>query len=95
MEGGKRWRVSTRLVKIDREDPATGSAACTLASYLALKDGGEGRLRFEVEQGVEMGRRSEIVVEVVLGTGDGGDKVVKEVFLGGSAVPVMRGTLEV
>ncbi|KAJ6256981.1 hypothetical protein Dda_7864 [Drechslerella dactyloides] len=71
----------------DKEDPATGSAACALASYLALARGGEG-LRVEVTQGVEMQRRSEIGVGVTVGGG-----VVKKVVLEGAAVKVMEGVL--
>lgn len=72
------------------EDPATGSAASAMGSYLALTTAGRARVRvFEITQGVEMGRRSEIRVKVVL-TEDG---VVEEVELGGGAVGVMEGVL--
>jgi PhzF family phenazine biosynthesis protein len=87
------WRIRTRLVEKTMEDPATGSAACTLASNLALATGGDQLLRFEITQGVEMGRRSEIVVEVLPGVDEKGKPCIKEVHLGGSAVPVMHGTL--
>lgn len=50
------------------EDAATGSAACTLACYLALMDGRQGKTyQYVIEQGVEMNRASEIHVEVALG----------------------------
>lgn len=45
---------------------------------------------FEVEQGVEMGRRSEIGVEVTL---DAAGKGVEGVVLAGGAVLVSEGTL--
>src|SRR5262249_52825306 len=52
------------------EDPATGSAAAPLGAYLRAHAmiGSAARTRFKVIQGVEMGRRSEISVEV--GNGD-------------------------
>ncbi|CAG8950898.1 hypothetical protein HYFRA_00003115 [Hymenoscyphus fraxineus] len=89
-EGGK-WRYRTRMIA-SREDPGTGSASSGLAGLLALRKvvGGEGRESFAFTQGVEMGRQCEISVEVVLGGGE-----VKEVYLGGSAVVVMEGNLEV
>jgi predicted PhzF superfamily epimerase YddE/YHI9 len=41
------------------EDSATGSAASALAGYLSLKKGkAGGRYRYEMAQGVEMGRVS-------------------------------------
>lgn len=48
------------------EDPATGSAAAPLGAYLQAHGltGNAPRIRFRVIQGVEMGRRSEITVEV-------------------------------
>lgn len=85
-------RLRTRMIEPGcGEDPATGSAACTLASYLALQEGGRDvKFSYSVEQGVEMGRRSLIGVKVALNaTGKG----IGEVILSGSAVPVMEGTL--
>lgn len=81
--------IRTRMMEQQLEDPATGSAACTLSSYLALKAGKS--LKFEITQGVEMGRRSDIGVEVDVGP----DKKVKGVRLSGSAVVVMEGSLRV
>jgi trans-2,3-dihydro-3-hydroxyanthranilate isomerase len=54
------------------EDPATGSAAAPLGAYLRAHGliGSAARARFQVIQGVEMGRRSEITVEVLNTTGD-------------------------
>lgn len=83
-------RLQTRMFLGLVEDPASGSAASALGSYLALTTAGRARVRvFEITQGVEMGRRSEIRVKVVL-TEEG---VVKEVELGGGAVGVMEGVL--
>ncbi|KAL6721208.1 hypothetical protein ACLMJK_000310 [Lecanora helva] len=62
-------RLRTRMLEASvGEDAATGSAACTLACFLALKDGKQGKTyKYAIEQGVEMGRASEIFVIVTLG----------------------------
>ncbi|KAJ9150764.1 Phenazine biosynthesis PhzC/PhzF protein [Pleurostoma richardsiae] len=87
-------RLRSRMVELSFEDPATGSAACTLSSYLALKgQGAKGRLGVEITQGVEMGRKSDIEVEVAA-EGEGESRKVTEVFLGGEAVVVMKGELQ-
>ncbi|KAK4463867.1 hypothetical protein QBC42DRAFT_264509 [Cladorrhinum samala] len=89
-EGKQAWRMRTRMVELGFEDPATGSAACTLASYLSLSGRAEKGARFEITQGVEMGRKSDIVVEAkASGT------QVQEIFLGGTAVVVMNGSIVV
>ena len=46
--------------------------------------------RFNIEQGVEMGRDSDIGVEISL---DEHGNAVKEINLSGSAVQVMEGTI--
>ncbi|KAB5518068.1 hypothetical protein GE09DRAFT_1066296 [Coniochaeta sp. 2T2.1] len=91
------WKARARMVEMPTEDPASGSAACALACYLAGADetGTERPLALEVTQGVEMGRRSEMVVEVVPEVGDGGIWRIKDVHLGGEAVVVMEGTLAI
>ena len=87
--GRKKYR--TRMFGT-REDPGTGSASSALGCYLAGKEGGEGVFRYAFEQGVEMGRRNEISVEVKRkGEGNGVERVV----LSGNAVKVMEGSLEV
>lgn len=51
-------------------DPVTGSAASTLCYWLSsqeLKESGQGPSKITVTQGVEMGRRSKIEVQVVKG----------------------------
>jgi predicted PhzF superfamily epimerase YddE/YHI9 len=74
------------------EDPATGSAASDLAAYLSLKEGKPGALlRYEIVQGVEMGRRSEIFIDVKLD----GKGAISELFLEGGAVRVMDGRLTI
>jgi len=74
-----------------REDPATGSAAVALAGYLGTRDPTEvGTLRWQVEQGFEMGRPSLRQVEA--------DKARGQVIaarVGGRCVRVGEGNLEV
>jgi trans-2,3-dihydro-3-hydroxyanthranilate isomerase len=70
------------------EDPATGSAAGAFAGYLG-QNLPEGLHRRILEQGVEVGRPSEIQIEIDVRQG-----VVDHVTVGGHAVPVTRGTLE-
>ena len=81
-------RAFTRAVGIE-EDPATGSAACGLAGYLAkrerLKDG---TTRWRVEQGVEMGRPSLLDLEV-----DARDGSLTAVRVGGPSIVVSEGHL--
>jgi PhzF family phenazine biosynthesis protein len=83
-------RIRTRMLEEAMEDPATGSAACALGTYLALN--GHGTRRFEIVQGVEMGRRSVIGVEVVI---DESGQMVESVKLSGSAVQAMEGKLRI
>jgi reactive intermediate/imine deaminase len=71
------------------EDPATGAAAAGLAGYLA-RDAQQGTLRWTVEQGEEMGRPSTIYLEA-----DVHDGVVLRSRVGGSAVMVSEGTMEI
>jgi trans-2,3-dihydro-3-hydroxyanthranilate isomerase len=72
------------------EDPATGSAAATLAGYLALRDEQrEGTLRWVVEQGFEMGRPSIIEIEA-----DKKADAITAVRVGGSTVVVCEGRIE-
>lgn len=79
-------RLRTRLIMSTvGEDPATGSAAAALCSYLALQRGQfSHKYTYKIDQGVEIG------VEVTL---DGSGKSVKEVLLSGTATLVMKGTL--
>lgn len=83
--------LRTRMIEGVFEDPATGSAASDLAAYLSTVEGkAKESVRYEIVQGVEMGRRSEILVEIVM-TETG----ISEVFLEGSTVQVMRGQLTI
>lgn len=75
-----------------REDPATGSAASALSSYLTLTEPGDRVRKYQITQGVEMGRKSVINVQVTLNAaGDG----IEEVLLSGTAVQVTEGKITV
>lgn len=83
--------VRTRMIEGTLEDPATGSAASDLAGYLSLVDGKPNEtLKYAIIQGVEMGRRSNISIEVQMAE----DAKVAKLYLEGSAVLVMEGKLK-
>jgi PhzF family phenazine biosynthesis protein len=84
--------LRTRMIEGALEDPATGSAASDLAGYLALQEEAHGATtKYAMTQGVEMGRRSDIRIEITT-TGDG---KIDSLYLIGSAVKVMEGWLTV
>jgi PhzF family phenazine biosynthesis protein len=84
--------LQTRMIEGPLEDPATGSAASALAAYLSLDESRpKGMLKYKIVQGVEMGRRSEIAIEVEVD----GDKSISKIFLQGGAVRVMEGRLTI
>ncbi len=71
------------------EDPATGSAVAAFAAVVQQFDQlPEGMSTFIIEQGIEMGRPSEIKLEIEIE-----HRVIKRVRIGGSARLIMRGTL--
>src|SRR5689334_15532882 len=73
------------------EDPATGSGCAALAALLtSLAPGDNVALHYEIEQGVEMGRPSQIVAAASK-TGEGPVTAT----VAGDCVPAGRGTLEV
>ncbi|KAH9907760.1 Diaminopimelate epimerase-like protein [Xylariomycetidae sp. FL2044] len=76
-----------------REDPATGSAASRLCAFLSLVEK-EGPLtrKYEVVQGVEMGRESHIYVQVTANEARDG---IEEILLSGTAVKVTEGKIEI
>ncbi|KAI0515332.1 hypothetical protein F5B22DRAFT_198898 [Xylaria bambusicola] len=100
VEGGQEEEDSrcfrTRMVELGFEDPATGSAASALCAYLTLKEEKKGT-KFRVTQGIEMGRKSVISVETTVQQqkGENGEVDIGDVYLGGTAVVVMQGTLKV
>jgi PhzF family phenazine biosynthesis protein len=81
--------VRVRMFDGTIEDPATGSAASTLGGWLALRRG-PGIHTIELEQGIEMGRRSDI--KVIVGVGEG---EIERIELEGAAVQVMEGTVDI
>ena len=76
-------RLRTRLIMAKvGEDAATDSAAAALACYLSLQRGQSGHTyTYKIEQGVEMGRHSEIGVVVTFSEGG---SFVKQVLLSGT-----------
>ncbi|KAL2836523.1 hypothetical protein BJY01DRAFT_221948 [Aspergillus pseudoustus] len=83
--------IRTRTILGNLEDPATGSAASGLASYLSLTSGRTGEFKYDVVQGVEMGRRSEIGVEVDIRE----SSKIESLVLKGSSVKVSEGKIVV
>lgn len=72
------------------EDPATGSACACLAGYLAARTPRDGALRWEVAQGVEMGRPSRLTIEAEKRGGE-----ITAVHVGGSTVMVSEGVMRI
>jgi trans-2,3-dihydro-3-hydroxyanthranilate isomerase len=73
------------------EDPATGSAVAALGGYLAARESAaSGNFSYIVEQGFEIKRPSILELEV-----DKADGEVTAVRVGGSAVMVSEGMMEV
>jgi trans-2,3-dihydro-3-hydroxyanthranilate isomerase len=86
-ERGRRTRMFAPLSGIV-EDPATGSANVALAALL-LSVSGADEMSIVLEQGVEMGRPSTLYA----GARRAADGVRS--WIGGSAVPVLRGSITV
>jgi trans-2,3-dihydro-3-hydroxyanthranilate isomerase len=73
------------------EDPATGSANCTLGGLLAHHEQvTSGMFSWRIAQGVEMGRPSTLVARAEKKEGE-----VTKTWIGGAAVMVSEGTIEV
>ncbi|HEX8802480.1 MAG TPA: PhzF family phenazine biosynthesis protein, partial [Terriglobales bacterium] len=73
------------------EDPATGSACAALVGVMASKqDFGGMAYRLSIQQGVSMGRRSEIEAEARKSRG-----VVTSVSVGGATAYIASGEIEV
>lgn len=90
-DGTKNFRA--RMLEGVLEDAATGSAGSALACFLSLEEGAAGQTHsYAITQGVEMGRMSEMGVQVTLAeTG----RDIESVQLRGAAVEVMKGSLAV
>jgi trans-2,3-dihydro-3-hydroxyanthranilate isomerase len=73
------------------EDPATGGAAAALGGWLGLHEApADGTARCRLAQGIEIGRPSRLEIEIEKRAGQ-----VAAVRVGGSAVLVSEGTIEV
>jgi trans-2,3-dihydro-3-hydroxyanthranilate isomerase len=73
------------------EDPATGSASCSLAGILSHYDAApDGRFQYRIAQGVEMGRPSILNAGALKESG-----TVVKTTIGGSCVMVAEGFIEV
>ncbi|MFZ4620848.1 MAG: PhzF family phenazine biosynthesis protein [Bacteroidota bacterium] len=84
-----RARMFAPLIGIT-EDPATGSAAASFSGYLAAKDERQsGTLKWNIEQGFEMGRPSLLYIEA-----DKKDGAITAVRVGGNAVMVTEGMID-
>ncbi|KAF9876679.1 phenazine biosynthesis-like protein [Colletotrichum karsti] len=93
LNGRAVYKIRTRMVRRSMEDPATGSAACALASYLSLHELKDKSITFEITQGVEMGRDSDILIDTEVGSDENGIRKLEALHLGGKAVEVMSGSI--
>jgi trans-2,3-dihydro-3-hydroxyanthranilate isomerase len=85
-----RWRVRMFAPALNiAEDPATGSAATAFSAYLAQKQGiKDGIWQWQIEQGIEMGRASEIKITAVKKDGQ-----ISKITVGGECVLITEGIL--
>ena len=103
MQGGAAFVYSHEMAETDHhfharmfapnlgglEDPATGSAAAAFAgAVMAFDKPADGDHRFVIEQGYEMGRPSQIVLEMSVRDG-----ALASARIGGSAIVVSEGVL--
>jgi len=90
-DGGKLYaRMWAPALGIE-EDPATGAACAALVGVMASKhDFGGTAYRLSIQQGVSMGRRSEIEAEARKS-----GSVVTSVSVGGAAANIASGEIEV
>lgn len=87
------WHLRARMfAPLDdiMEDPATGSASAALSAFLVTRaPGSEAETHITIEQGVEMGRRSLIELDVLKTA-----STVTDVRVTGRCVSVMRGSID-
>jgi trans-2,3-dihydro-3-hydroxyanthranilate isomerase len=73
------------------EDPATGAAAAAFPGWLVPRLGAtDGVLTIQIEQGIEMNRPSNLMIEVEIASG-----AITDVRVGGTAVLVAEGTIRI
>lgn len=82
--------LRARMLAPGLEDPATGAAVTALGGYLGVRERADGTFRWVVEQGFEMGRPSLLHLTVERRGGQ-----IAEIRVGGAAVAVTEGTIEV
>ncbi len=95
-QSGNGVRYRSRMQFYGGEDPATGSAAGCAISYLALRRAVASGETVHVQQGVEIGRTSDLLLSARREDSDAGagvDARVTEVRVGGSTVLVAKGRL--
>ncbi|MFB9952807.1 PhzF family phenazine biosynthesis protein [Rhizobium puerariae] len=87
------WHIRARMfAPLDNvmEDPATGSASAALSAFLVTHaPEADANVHLTIEQGVEMGRRSLIGLDVTKTAG-----TVTGVTISGRCVPVMQGRID-
>ncbi|MBP1846192.1 trans-2,3-dihydro-3-hydroxyanthranilate isomerase [Rhizobium petrolearium] len=87
------WHIRARMfAPLDNvmEDPATGSASAALSAFLATRASEvDANMQITIEQGVEMGRRSLIELDVAKTGG-----IVTDVRITGRCISVMRGAID-
>jgi len=86
-------RLHARMLFYGGEDPATGSAAGAAAAWMVAHGVAQPDERVLIEQGLEMGRPSQIFVRASLLQGGRSDNRVVNVRVGGHAIEVMRGEI--
>jgi trans-2,3-dihydro-3-hydroxyanthranilate isomerase len=84
---GGRWRARMFAPGLGiTEDPATGAAVAAFSGYLLARHDGEAEGRWRIEQGVEMGRPSVLLLDI--GAGGGAPPVVR---IGGRSALIGEG----
>jgi predicted PhzF superfamily epimerase YddE/YHI9 len=101
------YNMHVRMITQGVEDPGTGSGNCALACYLALAAGSrspkeELKIKlndknehhvFAIEQGLEMGRKCTIAIEVDIKEGEDGKRAVTGLILSGRCSFFTRGEI--
>jgi trans-2,3-dihydro-3-hydroxyanthranilate isomerase len=94
-EEGESWeKVRARMFLYGGEDPATGSAAGCAVSWIIRHGLAKSDEQIVIRQGVEAGRPSELFVRANReGPGRTGEDKITNVRVGGYAVEILRGRL--
>ncbi len=91
-EAPMKWRARMFAPTLGiKEDPATGGAAAAFAGAIMMHEKpGDGQHQHVIQQGVEMGRPSEIVLTLTVEK-----SALVEATIGGAAVIVSEGTIDI